>query len=314
MSKPPKKPFRVVGGHRRPPQPVEPSVPPAHTPEERTAFAEALTAHLPGSWHLVPDVPDTITFEAEFRGTRRAWEYTAPVRLLRRDPQPGGLLLVWAARKHSNHDGYRDFIVAPEDLYVAGLVTDATTPAALGQAIEYADHRSGEPLEVSLYRFHAENRSAGGTGWTARWVAECLAKDFLPRYLKHLPRLRRELAQRDRAKAKEEKRREQEKQYRKAATATIAKGAGKLRALGYEPMPSDPDTFVPPFDPKTSRRAPHVFLSAHHFNNYVDARVVLRLSQLPALLRYLGHKTPRRKSDKTANPAGGNSSVERAVV
>src|SRR5580704_11010522 len=47
-----------------------------------------------------------------------------------------------------------------------------TPPEALAQVIEYADHRSGEPLELSIYRFHAENRSAGGTGWTSRWVAE----------------------------------------------------------------------------------------------------------------------------------------------
>jgi hypothetical protein len=66
-----------------------------------------------------------------------------------------------------------------------------------------------------------------------------------------------------------------------------------------------------------------VFLSGHHFNNYVDARVVLRLSQLPALLRYLGHKTPRRKfgPDSESPPmrtngalVGGASETEGAAV
>jgi hypothetical protein len=45
MTKTPKN-LRLVGGHNLPPlPPPEPSVPPATTPEARTAFAEAIVAH-----------------------------------------------------------------------------------------------------------------------------------------------------------------------------------------------------------------------------------------------------------------------------
>jgi hypothetical protein len=70
-------------------------------------------------------------------------------------------------------------------------------------------------------------------------------------------------------------------------------------------LPGDaerPGNIPPAVQSEDPRRAPTVILSGHHFHNYVIVQVVLRLSSLKPLLRYLGHKAPRRKSNKTANP------------
>src|SRR4051794_558877 len=154
-----KKSLRVVGGHQRPPPPPAPpperSVPPATTPEARTAFAEAIAAALPGIWRLVPipDKPDTITFEADgLMDTRREWDWTVPVRLLKRDPEPGALLLLWSATGGGGTNYRMSRIVNVEDLVVVGTRTDDVTPEALGKDIEFAN-RPGTPAFLWKYLY-----------------------------------------------------------------------------------------------------------------------------------------------------------------
>lgn len=298
--------LRVVGGHPRPPTPPaspEPSVPPATTAEARTAFAEAIAAHLPGTWRLVSEQPDTITFDADsLMNTRTTWQWTVPVRLLKRDPQPGALLLLWTATSGGGSYG-NERIVHPENMVVVGVVTDATTPDALGKAIESANtYRYLELLWKWIERRDAEveyderrgrHTHHEGKGFTAAWVAGRLAKTFLPQYLKALPKLRREAEKTQRAEAKEARERVQREEYRKSCEHTIADGVAKLRALGYESDDYDPDRFFLLNLEKPS--VPHVYVTGHHFKNYVDVRVILRLSQLSRLLKFLGHRPPRKK-------------------
>jgi hypothetical protein len=295
-------------------------VPPATTPEARTAFAEAVAAALPDTWRVVPipDHPDTIRFEADsLMNTRTTWRYRVPVRLVKRDPQPGALLLLWTAERGGGTYG-NERIVNPEDIVVVGVVADGDTPEVLGKAIEYAnqprhldalwtyvDRR--HDLERTIDKRRHESKWHEGYGFTPERVAQHLAATFLPKYFKELPRLRRQDEQETKADAKQKRERAQREAYEAANKRNIAANTAKLRALGYESYDSDPDTFHPP-TPETLagwrryNKATHVYLNGHHFKNHVWARVIVRVSQLPKLLKFFGHKPPRKRRQPKAKP------------